>query len=164
MADNRCTVITNDGPQTLPIPDSLPICRCLEDAGARELRCRLMHPDFFMARYIPLPFDPGTPFEEEWLFTPLTDLKAPVEVEFMGAGLDKPVRHVFGKKSKVGSFERFVIKGMTPKMKDGLPGAATFFYEGIGPNDPDSLGKFGFDRSLPPSALEEWPELMKEKP
>ncbi|RFB04832.1 hypothetical protein [Parvularcula marina] len=158
--DDRCTVITNDGPQTLPIPDSVPLCRCLEDAGARELRCRLIHPDFLLTRRIQTPFEPGSPFEEEWMFTPLKELKTPVMIELAGAGLDKPARHVFGKKSKPGTFERWTVKGIAPKTEKTLGGVATVLYEGLSLGNSDGPVEFRFDRTLPDSALGNWPELM----
>ncbi|MEM9233086.1 MAG: hypothetical protein AAGA69_02470 [Pseudomonadota bacterium] len=157
---DRCTVITDNGPQVLPIPDSVPLFRCLEDAGAREFRCRLLHPDFFIARRIPSPFEPGRPFEEEWFFTPLTEITTPVEVLFSGAGLKEPVRHTFGKNSKVGSFETFSLKGMTPIDPKALRGTVTFKYENLTPNGPD---QFIFDSSLPESIFDQWPDLMEQK-
>lgn len=73
-----CTV-TGFGPIPF-IPAWLPVCRCLQDAGLRETRCALFHPDFFLYRRVPLPIDPGKPYEVLWTLVPLGPIKGVVEV------------------------------------------------------------------------------------
>lgn len=65
----------------LPITSDAPICRCLRDRVLRELRCALLHPDFFLIRRTPLPGPVGQPFPVRWSFTPLGGFSGSVVVE-----------------------------------------------------------------------------------
>jgi len=65
----------------VPITDDVPVCRCLRDRGARELRCGLLHPDFLLVRRTPLPTPPGKPFPVRWSFAPLGKPSGTVVVE-----------------------------------------------------------------------------------
>jgi Tol biopolymer transport system component len=58
----------------LPIPSSVPVCRCLQDSGAREFRCALLNPDFFLVFRTPIPVFVDEPFEMSWTLIPLTKI------------------------------------------------------------------------------------------
>jgi hypothetical protein len=130
---SNCMVIGAAGaPGATPLPfgDELPICRCLRDDGAREFRCAILHPDFFLLRRAPIPLVAGRSFSEVWEFRALTPLDGPVKVEMTGAGLLDPVLHSFGAAGrKPGKVERFVVKGNAPKGEVILPGRASFKYD-----------------------------------
>ncbi len=75
----------------LPIPESLPVCRCLRDEGLREFRCAFLHPDFFAIRRSPWPIEIGRPYTETWEVLPLSKLRSPISVRLEGANIPKPV-------------------------------------------------------------------------
>ena len=130
---SSCTVIGAAGaPGAVPLPfgDDLPICRCLRDDGAREFRCALLHPDFFLLRRTPIPVIAGRSFSEVWEFQALTQLDGPVRVELTGEGVLAPVLHSFGAAGlPPGKAERFVIKAEVPKGAKSLRDRASFKYE-----------------------------------
>lgn len=147
---NRCIGFTAGGPTPLPFSDDLPICRCLEDPGLNEWRCRLMHPDFFMVRRIPLPPFNAAPdlVAEEWAFTPLKKLDGPVRMTVPGAFGKKPIIHEFGGRSKPDGFEYFSV---SRDLKDGViePGIVRFSYPMEGATSAFQK-EFGFDPSYEP--------------
>lgn len=65
----------------VPITADVPVCRCLRDRGARELRCGLLHRDFVLVRRTPLPVPPGKAFPVRWSFAPLGKRSGTVVVE-----------------------------------------------------------------------------------
>ena len=123
----------------------MPLCRCLEDPGLVEFRCRLLHPDFFIARRIPLPPFKAGIVVEEWAFTPLTKLDGPVRMTLEVGG--KPAVYEFGKKSKPGAFETVQIKRSIKDPALKKPGAVEFEYKMKGADSP-FLTEFGFDPSF----------------
>jgi hypothetical protein len=132
-SSSSCTVIGAAGaPGAVPLPfgRDLPICRCLRDEGAREFRCGLLHPDFFLLRRTPIPLIAGRRFTEVWEFLALSQLDAPVTVEMTGAGLVAPVLHSFGAAGRQpGKIERFEVKAEVPKGAMSLRDRADFKYE-----------------------------------
>jgi hypothetical protein len=155
---NDCRVIGAGGvpgPSSLPFGRDLPICRCLRDDGARELRCGLLHPDFFLLRRVPLPLVPGKEVSEVWEFLPLTKLDGPVRVVFTGGGLTEPMKRTFGEGGKLqpGAVERFSLTIVGPKAAAVVPGLASFEYE---MRDAESAfaRKFGVDRTIAESMFE----------
>lgn len=62
----------------LPVSPWAPVCRCLRDRIAREMRCALLHPDFLLVARTPFPIGPAEPFSLSWRLVPLTSLAAPV--------------------------------------------------------------------------------------
>jgi len=64
----------------VPIPSHVPLCRCIRDDGARELRCGLLNPDFFLIFRTPIPILQGKPFELSWTLIPLTKIPGDVYV------------------------------------------------------------------------------------
>lgn len=62
------------------VPGGLPVCRCLQDQGLRELRCALFHPDFFLFRRTPWPLKPEEKYNVKWTLVPLGQLKGVLEV------------------------------------------------------------------------------------
>jgi hypothetical protein len=136
------------GETPLPFGNELPICRCLRDQGARELRCGILHPDFLAVRRVPVPLPPG-PFTETWEFLALARLDAPVKVTMTGAGLADPVRHSFGVAGRrpSGKVERFVLEGKTPAGAASVPGAVEFTYD-MKDADNDLARAFRVDRTI----------------
>lgn len=65
----------------LPISEEAPVCRCLRDPVARELRCALLDPDFLLVRRTPLPIPPGEPFAVRWTFVPFDGFSGSLLVE-----------------------------------------------------------------------------------
>lgn len=130
---SSCTVIGAAGaPGETPLPfgDELPICRCLRDDGAREFRCAILHPDFFLLRRAPVPLVAGRSFSEVWEFLALTQLDGPVKVEMTGAGLLDPVLHSFGAAGRQpGKVERFVVKANVPKGATSSSDRVDFEYD-----------------------------------
>jgi hypothetical protein len=156
--DTSCTVIGAAGaPGATPLPfgSELPICRCLRDAGARELRCGILHPDFFALRRIPFPLPAGQPFTERWEFLALTQLDGPVKLTITGAGVADPVRHSFGAagRPKPGKVERLVVNAMAPKEPVSLPGRVDFAYDMKDP-DRELSRAFSVDRTIEVAPLE----------
>ena len=105
-SSGRCVIPDKIDPVTglpleLPISRFVPACRCFQDAGLREFRCGILHPDFFVIRRIPFPLIPGQPYEEVWQFSPLADLDGPVRIRLSGAGFEKPVNIAFSGKTKL---------------------------------------------------------------
>ena len=72
------------------IPSWLPVCRCLQDEGLRELRCALFHPDFFLFRRTPWPLEPEEKYNVKWTLVPLSQLKGVLEVS-EGLGFKGPL-------------------------------------------------------------------------
>jgi hypothetical protein len=116
--------------KALPFGSELPICRCLQDPAARELRCALLHPDFLMTRRVPLPVVAGREFTEQWEFLALTRLDGPVTMSVSGAGIKQPLRHSFGAANQLqpGTVERFVVKAVGPAVAKDARGLATIEY------------------------------------
>lgn len=82
-----CNVI---GFGALPFPDSLPVCRCLEDQGIREQRCALLHPAFAIIRRIPQIVRPGEPFTIQWTVWPITPVDQLSVLDAFPSGFDGP--------------------------------------------------------------------------
>lgn len=131
----------------LPISRDTPICRCFEDPTLREMRCGVLHPDFFIHEIRPWPLTPGKPYDVKFEFTPLSQLDGPVKMHLEGGGISKPRSVVFGYKSKPGLSETAVVRHVAPEKPGGLQGAAFFSYDMKSAPIPD-LTKFGLDRSL----------------
>jgi len=140
-------------PLILPIINDVPACRCFEDASAREFRCGILHPDFFILRRLPFPLTLGKPFEEVWQFTPLTKLDGPVRITLTGGAFEKPVEFEFAAKRKQSSYRkqsfrrRFTAKAAAPLKSVTLPGAAIIEYE-MKDADNEYLMKFGLDTTI----------------
>ncbi len=145
----RCVIPGRIDPATgrpfeLPISEFVPACRCFQDAGAREMRCGILHPDFFVIRRIPFPLTLGQPYEEVWQFAPLADLDGPVRITLEGAGFEKPVQMSFPSKGQFTARdlisatkkwsaprragETITVKAMAPKEAMDIPGVAIFEY------------------------------------
>jgi hypothetical protein len=147
-----CIVIgTADSPGETPLPfgRELPICRCLQDEGARELRCGILHPDFLAVRRVPLPVVAARPFTERWEFLALTPLEGPVVVTITGAGVADPVKLSFGTRGqgRPGKVESHVVKGIAPKEPATVPGTADFAY-GMKDAESDLERAFRVDRTI----------------
>lgn len=126
---NMCYGNLGDGvPVPLPITADVPVCNCLSDAGSNLWGCRMLHPDFFIFRWIDYPPNAGGRLIERWAFTPLTELDGPVTMSFKGDGVRGPVVHEFGRRSKLGSFEYFQILRVLPERGRPLRGEAMFSY------------------------------------
>ena len=152
---NSCLVIgTADEPgeSALPFPDHLPICRCLRDEGARELRCGLLHPDFLLVRRVPIPLVPGEKVTEVWELLPLTRLDGPLRATFTGGGLEKPLERKLGA-GQPGAVERFSLTLVAPKGASALAGLASFEYDMRDTKNPLARN-FAVDRSLAKSMFE----------
>jgi hypothetical protein len=152
-SSNDCLVLGVAGfprPTALPFGSELPICRCLQDQGAREFRCALLHPDFFMVRRVPVPLAAGQGFAETWEFLALTGLDGPVTMALSGAGLARPVQHAFGAAGqlKPGTVERFVIQGVVPADPASAAGVAAIEYQ-MKDAGADAVPKFGVVRTFP---------------
>lgn len=127
----------------VPIPSYAPVCRCLQDAGLREFRCALLHPDFFAIRRIPWPIPVGGAYTETWEVLPLTKLKSSIGVELKGANIPQPIEFKFGPKSmKTLDLRKTTLKAPSEPVE--LPGAAVISYGGQ---------SFAFDRSIPADAF-----------
>ena len=94
------------------IPDWLPVCRCLQDAGLRETRCALFHPDFFLVRHIPWPLKPDDTVNVLWTLVPLGDLKGVLEVHG-DLGLKGPLTFFVDQVPR-GESVTLEYKGITP--------------------------------------------------
>lgn len=110
-----------------PIPDFLPVCRCLRDAGLREFRCALLNPDFFAIRRIPWPIPFGAPYRETWEVLPMTKLSDAVRIELKGANIGEPINMSFAGKSRK-ALETRVSTFTAPKEATAVPGVATIRY------------------------------------
>ncbi len=126
-----------------PIPDSLPICRCLEDEGLREFRCALLHPDFFAIRRTPWPIELGRPYTETWEILPLTKLTAPIGVRLEGANIAKPVELSFKGLSRK-SVQARAVTLKAPETLVEVKGAALLSY---------GQESWAIDRTLPADGL-----------
>jgi len=164
----RCVIPGREDPATgrpfeLPISEFVPACRCFQDAGAREMRCGILHPDFFVIRHIPFPLTPGQPYEETWQFAPLTKLDGPVRITLEGAGFSKPVDMTFPSRGQFkgrdlitatkkwnarrGAGETVTVKAMAPKVPMSVPGVAIFDYE-MKDADNEFQKRFGLDITI----------------
>ena len=94
-----------------------------------------------------VPLNAGNPFTEEWAFTPLTELDGAVSVEIVGAGMSKPVKHVFGENSKPGAFEYFRLEGIAPKQSREMIGMVRFSYP-MKTATSKYQKEFGFDSTI----------------
>lgn len=111
----------------LPIPESLPVCRCLRDEGLREFRCALLHPDFFAIRRTPWPIDLGRPYTETWEILPLTKLAASISVRLEGDNIAQQIDMTFkGLSRKLVQARALTLKA--PANAIDLKGAATLSY------------------------------------
>jgi len=90
-AGPSCTITPAGGGAPVDIDYYAPICRCLSDRTLLELRCAILHPDFFAIRRIPLPLTPGKPYEEIWQILPYTKLDGPINFTLSGKPFEKPV-------------------------------------------------------------------------
>lgn len=163
MSSGRCVIPGRLDPSTglpleLPISRFVPACRCFEDAGAREFRCGVLHPDFFAIRRIPFPLTLGKPYEETWQFAPLAELDGPVKITLEGGGFEKPVqisfpvKQKFSAKSAVSAIagtagQTITVKAMAPEKSGMIPGVATFEYEMKDAGSPYQ-NSFGLDTTL----------------
>jgi hypothetical protein len=149
-------------PLELPISAYVPACRCFQDAGARELRCGVLHPDFFVIRRIPFPLMPGEPYEEVWQFAPLTKLDGPVRIRLEGGGFEKPVQMSFPSKAQLSARdlmstkkwnaprsagETITLKARAPTAPMSVPGVATFEYD-MKDADSEFQKRFGLDITI----------------
>lgn len=94
-ASGRNCLIPGGPAGGIPIPETLPVCRCLRDAGLREFRCAFLHPDFLAIRRTPWPIDLGRPYTETWEILPLTKLAAPIGVRLEGGNISQPINLLF---------------------------------------------------------------------
>lgn len=140
----------------LPISYFLPVCRCLEDSGAREFRCAILHPDFFAIRRIPLPLSPGKPYEEIWQIAPLTRLDGSIRIDLKGGGLKEPAQFVYSSKTKLPaqvkalapqSGQTFRVQAIAPEKPEAIPGVAVIQYDMQDVQD-DALKRFEIDISI----------------
>ncbi|MFN3958892.1 MAG: hypothetical protein ACK4NP_03155 [Parvularculaceae bacterium] len=110
----------------LPIPETLPVCRCLRDEGLREFRCALLHPDFFAIRRVPF-INLNAPYTERWEVLPLTRLSAPIALRFEGENIGQPIDLVFrGVSLKAPRSRMITLKG--PSSPVAIKGAAVLDY------------------------------------
>ena len=140
-------------PMELPISRSLPVCRCLEDGGARELRCGILHPDFVLVRRLPIPLQLGEPFTELWEFTPIAELDGPVRFEVKGDGQAKPQKFELGRKGKGSTPETVKLQRNAPATPSDLWGFAVIEYD-MKDAQSELLRKFGIDASIKSSRFE----------
>lgn len=152
-ADRNCLIPGAPG-GGLPIPESLPVCKCLRDGGLREFRCAFLHPDFFAIRRIPWPVDLGHPYTETWEVLPLTKLVAPLGVRLEGGNLPQPVDLSFKGLSRKSVQSRSVTLTAPDKALD-VAGRAILTY---GPE------KWTLDRSLATGAWVAGPAGDSAKP
>ncbi len=131
-----------------PIPENLPVCRCLRDAGLREFRCALLHPDFFAIRRTPWPLDLDRPYTETWEVLPLTKLKAPIGLRLTGDNISQPIDLGFKGISRKAVQARSVTLSVPAKTLS-VKGAATLTYGKETWTLDRSLGA-DFFKALPP--------------
>lgn len=125
-ADRSCLIPGAPG-GGLPIPESLPVCRCLRDGGLREMRCALLHPDFFAIRRTPWPIDLGRPYTETWEVLPLTKLPAPVNVRLEGGNIPQSIDLTFKGVSRK-SVQARAVTLKAPDARIDLKGTAVLTY------------------------------------
>ncbi len=123
----NCFIPGAPGGGATPFPDNLPVCRCLRDAGLREFRCALLHPDFLAIRRTPWPIDLGRPYTETWEILPLTKLTAPISVRLDGANIAQPVDLAFKGLSRK-SLQSRAVTLKAPETLVEVKGAATLIY------------------------------------
>ncbi len=111
----------------LPIPESLPVCRCLRDKGLREFRCAFFHPDFCAIRRTPWPIDLGGPYTESWEILPLTKLPSQIGVRLEGGNIPQPIDLAFRGLSRK-SVQARAVTLKAPEKPLALNGAATLTY------------------------------------
>jgi hypothetical protein len=88
---NQCSVKGLDDP--IPIPNFVPVCRCLQDAQLREQRCMLLHPSLILFRRLPFPLKPNEPFTVRWTLMPLKPIEGIVQVaDDLPAGFDSSLK------------------------------------------------------------------------
>lgn len=75
----------------LAIDPYAPVCRCLADAGAREFRCALISPDYFLGFRVPFPVPPRRAFEVDWVFTPMSERATAISVAASPKASYRPV-------------------------------------------------------------------------
>ena len=128
-SSENCVAQTSGGAVPLPIDAATPVCRCFEDLIFNELRCGILHPDFFIVRRIPFPLPPGRDYVERWQFTPLTDLDGPVYLSISGGGLQQGQKFEF--KSRPGARRTMTrsLKAIAPKEALDVKGLAVVNYE-----------------------------------
>jgi hypothetical protein len=152
-------------PLSLPISRWVPACRCFESGAAREWHCGILHPDFIAIRRMPLPIQPGKPYEEIWNLVPLGKLDGSVRVTIKSDGFEKPVELELPATSKlpddhtrpnfgVGAGQTFTLKAMAPDKPGAVPGIAVFEYDMKDAKD-ESLKSFGLDISLDKSLFKQ---------
>lgn len=127
-------------------------CRCFQDADLREMRCGILHPDFFIERITPLPLKPGKLYDEVWRFTRLTNIDGPVRMSAEGLGRSKPQIHYFGVKGKQGTTETKTFTLRAPSQTIS-PGVTTFEYDMRNADD-DSFRFFSFDTTISGDAFD----------
>jgi len=136
------------GESELPIGSDLPLCRCLRDDGARELRCALLHPDFLLLRRVPIPpLVAGRQGSEEWSLLPFTKLAGPIRLTLSGAGLGQTFERVFGAETAPGVLERFSVPLVLSPGSTSLRGRGLVVCEGRGGGEAQ-WRKFEFERDL----------------
>jgi hypothetical protein len=128
-ASGRNCLIPSAPAGGLPIPESLPVCRCLRDGGLREFRCALLHPDFLAIRRTPWPIDLGRPYTETWEILPLTKLSAPIGVKLEGGNIPKPIDLAFKGLSRK-SVQARAVTLTAPLQADDLKATAALTYGG----------------------------------
>lgn len=72
-------VVTGFGP--LPIPDFVPLCRCVQDPSTRETRCGFLHPSLFLYRTMPSPIRPNETFKVRWTLLAMAPLEGILEID-----------------------------------------------------------------------------------
>ena len=159
IAPGRDNCIAADG-QVLPFSRDVPACRCFEDRILLEMRCGLLHPDFFISRNFPSPFEAGRPFEQVWEFHPLKDLDGPVRVYISGGGLTNATEFVFASKGGNSGPESFVVKGVAPEAGQTIDGLAVIIYD-MKDAQSEYFQKFGVDTSVTTAAIIKPPVLQE---
>ncbi|MCF6262143.1 MAG: hypothetical protein L3J24_00905 [Xanthomonadales bacterium] len=139
-------------PLELPISNLVPACRCFEDAGAREMRCGILHPDFFIVREFPVPLLAGKEFKERWKFTPLTKLDGPVRISISGGALQQPIKFEFVQKFGKKEPETFTFKAIAPIETSRIQGSALIEYD-MQDAKSEYQRSFGVDTSINPDQL-----------
>jgi len=154
----RCVIPGKIDPSTglpleLPISRLVPACRCFEDAGAREFRCGILHPDFLIIRRLPFPLPLGKPYGEVWRLLPLTRLDAPVTVTVRGAGFEKPQTFSFAANRKFSAIRQsmfgqtVVLKAVAPENPAAVQGMAVIEYP-MDDAEHEFQKQFGLDISI----------------
>lgn len=132
----KCLQDMPDGP--LPFPSHLPVCSCLEDRAARELRCGLFHPDFFLIRTVPFPIPPGQEFVVRWRLLPFEALGESLSLREI---LPQELPHegepaaVFEQGALAGQIHEFKYVLKAPYSSVLLPVATEIVFSGLGGSD-----------------------------